>query len=132
MTNGLLTCAIDQLALGESAVVTLQLALATPGLYTNVADVRGVEVDPVPSNNLATEVAQFTAPLPVLLIELTGSSVTISWPATTSTNFVLQSSPSLSPASWFDVPDTPANVNGRLQVTQSIGSQSRYYRLLSR
>jgi uncharacterized repeat protein (TIGR01451 family) len=132
VTNGLLTCAINQLPLGESAVVTVQLAVATTGIYTNVADVRGVELDPVPSNNLAQEVAQFTAPLPVLRIELAGNSVTISWLATTSTNFVLQSSTSLFPASWSDVSDAPTNVNGRFQVTQSIANQSRYYRLLSR
>jgi hypothetical protein len=104
----------------------------TAAKYTNVADVRGVELDLVPSNNLAQEVAQFTVPLPVLSIELAGNSVTISWPATTSTNFVLQSSTRLFPASWSDVPDAPANVNGRFQVTQSIANQSRYYRLLSR
>ena len=132
VTNRLLTCAINQLINGGAAVVTLQLAVATPGLYTNVADVRGVEPDPVLSNNLARQVVQFTAPSPVLLIEFTGNSVRISWPATTPANVVLQTSPSLSPTSWADVPDAPANVNGRFQVTQSIANQSHYYRLLIR
>ena len=132
VTNRLLTCAINQLTNGGAAVVTLQLAVATPGLYTNVADVRGVEPDPVLSNNLARQVVQFTAPSPVLLIEFTGNSVRISWPATTPANVVLQTSPSLSPTSWADVPDAPTNVNGRFQVTQSIANQSHYYRLLIR
>jgi uncharacterized repeat protein (TIGR01451 family) len=78
VANDLLTCAINQLTNGGSAVVTLQLAVARPGLYTNVADVRGIEPDPILSNNLAKQVMQFTVPLPVLLIELTGNSVRIS------------------------------------------------------
>jgi uncharacterized repeat protein (TIGR01451 family) len=132
VTNGLLTCAINKLTNRTAAMVTLQLAVATPGLYTNVADVRGAEPDPVPSNNLATLVAPFASSLPVLRLELTGNIVTISWPATTPGNAVLQTSPSLSPASWSDVPGTPANVNSRFQVAQSVDSHSRYYRLLSR
>jgi len=132
VTNGLLTCAINLLTNGGTAVVTLQLAIATPGFYTNVADVRGVESDPVTSNDLARQVVLFGGALPVLHLDLVGNSATISWPVSTPTNFVLQSSASLSPVSWSDVPGTPANVNGRFQVTQSIGSQSRYYRLLSR
>jgi uncharacterized repeat protein (TIGR01451 family) len=132
VTNGLLICTMNQLTNGGAAVVALQLAVATPGLYTNVADVRGVEPDPVPSNNLTRRVAQVTAPLPALRIEVAATSAAISWPATTPANVVLQTSPSLSPASWVDVPDTPTNVSGRFQVMQSIGGQSRYYRLLSR
>jgi uncharacterized repeat protein (TIGR01451 family) len=132
VTNGLLTCTMNQLTNGGAAVVALQLAVATPGLYTNVADVRGVEPDPVPSNNLTRRVAQVTAPLPALRIEVAATSAAISWPATTPANVVLQTSPSLSPASWVDMPDTPTNVSGRFQVMQSIGDQSRYYRLLSR
>ena len=132
VTNGLLTCAISQLPLGESAVVTLQLAIVAAGAYTNVADVRGVEVDPVVANNLAEEVASFTPAPPQLHMALTGNTVTISWPATTPSNVVLQTSARLYPALWSDVTDTPASVNGRLQVTQSIASQSRYYRLLRR
>jgi len=131
VTNGLLTCAINKLTHGASAVVTLQLAIATSGLYTNVADVRGVEPDPVTTNNLAREVALFGAALPVLHLDLIGNSAVISWPVTTPANVVLQTSPSLSPASWVDVPGTPTNVSGRFQLTQTIGNQSRYYRLLS-
>jgi uncharacterized repeat protein (TIGR01451 family) len=132
VANGLLTCAISQLPAGASVVVTLQLGIGASGTYTNVADVKGLELDPSPANNLAVETVPFTAPAPQLRIELAGNSVTISWPATTPSNVVLQASASLSPALWSDVPDAPANVNGRFQVTQSIANQSRYYRLLSR
>jgi uncharacterized repeat protein (TIGR01451 family) len=129
ITNGLLTCAISQLAGGESAVLTLQLAVKTSGTYTNLADVKGLELDPVPANNLAEEVAEFTATLPVLQIALAGTRVTISWPATTPTNFLLQSSPSLSPSAWSNVPVTPSVVGGMFTVVLNADSVARYYRL---
>jgi hypothetical protein len=76
--------------------------------------------------------AQFVPPPPQLLIAVTNNAITISWPATTQTNFVLQTSLSLSPPVWSDVLDTPTVADGRFRVGQNVGSMGRYYRLLRR
>ena len=129
VVNGQVTCSIGQLAAGATATVTLQLAITTPGTYTNLADVKGLELDPILANNLAVDAVDFAAPTPQLRIELVGNLLRISWPTSTPANVLLRSSPSLSPPVWSDVTDTPVVENNRFTVTHSLTSTNRFYRL---
>jgi uncharacterized repeat protein (TIGR01451 family) len=130
ITNGLLTCVIPELAVGQSAVVTLRLAVPSAGSVTNITDVKGLELDPVAANSFRQAIIAYQPAPPQLRIELSGNAVVISWPASTAAGFVLQSSLNLLPGSWSDVPDVPAQVNGRLQVIQSLMNTRCFYRLL--
>jgi uncharacterized repeat protein (TIGR01451 family) len=129
VTNGTVICVIDELAVGASATINLQLELPIPGLYTNVASVAAAELDPNPANNVALSVIEFAPAMPRLQIELVGNALKISWPATTPANTVLRSSPTLFPGDWTDVTQLAALVDGRFNVAQEITTKTRFYRL---
>jgi uncharacterized repeat protein (TIGR01451 family) len=119
VTNGIISCNIPLLLANQTATLMVQLRLTASGAYTNIAEVRGAELDPNTANNLSQLVDQFVTQPPSLAIERAVNQITISWPATTPTNFVLQSSVNLLPAAWSDVAGTPTVANGRFQVNQN-------------
>jgi hypothetical protein len=127
--NGTIVCTIDQLAVGASATINVQLELPAPGTYTNVASVAATEIDPSPANNVALRLIEFVPAMPQLRIELVGNTLTISWPATTPANTVLRSSPTLFPGDWTDVTEPATVVDGRFKVTREITTKTRFYRL---
>jgi len=57
--------------------------------------------------------------------------LTLSWPAT-GTNFILESSKSLSQADWAEVPQTPIVNGNKLTVTNEVLSTQKFYRLRRR
>jgi formylglycine-generating enzyme required for sulfatase activity len=63
-----------------------------------------------------------------LSIALEGNQVVLSWPVTT-TNWVLQGTPSLSPAPWSTNLPAPVVVNGQNTVTISISGTQHFYEL---
>ncbi|MBX3748059.1 MAG: hypothetical protein KF833_22350 [Verrucomicrobiae bacterium] len=65
---------------------------------------------------------------PSLAIRREGDSVVLSWPASAE-GFVLESTPSLSPATWTAVSETPTSAGGQSSVTIGAGSGTRYFRL---
>ncbi len=69
--------------------------------------------------------------LPKLKVNLTGTTALLSWPtAATGAGFVLQSTSTLSPASWTLVPCPTPDVSGdRNSVEVDVSSGSGYYRL---
>ena len=66
---------------------------------------------------------------PLLQIDLSGSSVILSWPDPYA-SFHLQESPSLVSPSWTDVDALPSSAEGRLEVPRSASGGARYYRLI--
>jgi hypothetical protein len=68
---------------------------------------------------------------PMLEEHLSGTNVVFSWPETPlGRGFVLESTTSLTPASWAPAGGTPIVANGRVSVTRPASpSQGRYYRL---
>ena len=59
-TGGVVTCAIGNLASGANATVTIVVAPTMAGVITNTASVTGIETDPDPTNNTATETTTVT------------------------------------------------------------------------
>jgi len=76
----------------------------------------------------------FTGALPVLSqttslsIALAGNQVVLFWPVTF-TNWVLQGTPSLSPAAWSTNLPAPIVVNGQKKVTVPISGKQQFYEL---
>jgi uncharacterized repeat protein (TIGR01451 family) len=129
VTSGMVICSIDQLAVGASATINLQLELPEAGFYTNVATVAAAELDPSSANNVALQVVEFASAMPQLQIELAGNMLSISWPGTTPPHIVLRSSPTLFPGNWTDVAEPASVVNGRFNVTQEVTRKTCFYRL---
>jgi formylglycine-generating enzyme len=84
--------------------------------------------------HLFIALALFTGVHPVLAqttplsIALVGNQVVLSWPVT-ATNWVLQGTPSLSPAAWSTNLPAPVVVNGQNTVTVSISGTQQFYEL---
>ena len=55
--------------------------------------------------------------------------VFVAWPSSTTTNWVLQATPSLSPASWSNVTNTPVVLDGQPGVVLDRGAAQQYFRL---
>jgi hypothetical protein len=69
------------------------------------------------------------SPLPITLsIALAGNQVVLFWPAAIS-NWYLQSTTNLLPATWSDVSPAPVVVNGQNTVTNSISNTQQFYQL---
>ncbi len=73
-------------------------------------------VYPVPAQPITLGIAQ------------AGNQVVLSWP-TTATNYVLQSTPNLLPATWSNVSPASVLVNGQNTVTNPISGAQQFYRL---
>jgi hypothetical protein len=65
---------------------------------------------------------------PLLVIESRGSTLLLSWPAT-APDYVLQSTPDLSPQVWTTVPQTPLLTNGGYLVSLDVTNASSLFRL---
>ena len=65
---------------------------------------------------------------PIPLITVSGANVIITWP-TNESGFTLQSTASLSPASWSTNLPSPVVVNGQYAVTDLVSGASKSYRL---
>jgi formylglycine-generating enzyme required for sulfatase activity len=63
-----------------------------------------------------------------LSVARSGGNAVLSWPVTTA-NWVLQSTPSLSPAAWSTNLPVPVVVNGQNTVTNPISGTQQFYRL---
>jgi hypothetical protein len=67
----------------------------------------------------------------MLAVERKENALSVSWPAADS-NLVLEAASTLPSSNWVAVPDRPAELNGRLTVTNAIGSDNQFYRLRQR
>ncbi len=89
----------------------------------------GDRIFAVDGNNGIMAVPVSPPTVPALNIALAGGSVVLSWEKTV-VDFVLQSTPSLSPTAWNPVAQ-PVVVNGNLNtVTDTLGSGPLFYRLV--
>ena len=72
-------------------------------------------------------------PAPALSLAHVSNSIVLSWPTGGTgfsySNYVLQSTVALNPASWGSVSPAPLIVGGRYTVTNSISGTEMYYRL---
>jgi hypothetical protein len=66
--------------------------------------------------------------LPALSLARSGSNDLISWPASFA-GFVLQTTPSLNPATWQNVAQLPGSTNGNFVVSVPLSSSNGFYRL---
>jgi hypothetical protein len=67
-------------------------------------------------------------PLPALGIARANEDIRLSWPLWAS-NFTVQASASLSPASWTNLPASVQTSNSENVLTQPLGAGARFYRL---
>jgi hypothetical protein len=87
--------------------------------------------DELSSAEIAAQFAA-TAPLvsPTLSIVPSGANIILSWPATTPSTFVLESTNALGGnLPWPTVPGTPAVVGGSYVVTNAVSNDKQFYRL---
>ncbi len=79
--------------------------------------------------------AQFAAAAPppsrpTLSIVASGNDIILSWPATTPTSFVLESTNVLeAPSPWPAVPGTPAIVGPNFVITNAVANEKQFFRL---
>ncbi len=66
-TNGIVTCALGDLASNVTATVTIVLTNSTAGLMTNAVSLSSGSYDPVSTNNSATYVATVVSPAPQII-----------------------------------------------------------------
>ncbi len=103
---------------------TLTLTNVQPNQAGDYAVLVANSIDSVLSSNAVLTVN----PLPALGVVPSGNSLLIFWPTSTP-GFVLEVSPSLAPADWIPVPDSPVQLGGiyleSIQMTNSIS----FYRL---
>jgi hypothetical protein len=87
--------------------------------------------DELSSAEIAAQFAA-TAPLvsPTLSIVPSGANIILSWPATTPSTFVLESTNALGGnLPWPTVPGTPAVVGASYVVTNAVSNDKQFYRL---
>jgi hypothetical protein len=90
----------------------------------------GNRIFAVDGNNGVVAFAITNAPVssPQLFVSFSGGQVTISWPASAS-GFTLQSTTSLSPASWENDTTEVVQQGGFNTVTEAAGTGTKFYRL---
>jgi hypothetical protein len=74
-----------------------------------------------------------SGPGPALLVERVNTEAIISWTTNSSLNWRLESATNLTaPVLWIPDSATPAVVDGRFTVTNTVGPAPRFYRLRNR
>ena len=128
------TNASDTVALYDIASLNVPLLVAKYPFPTNHqanANLIGETVfagDKVYSLDGNNGLVAFSIRAPQLTVNVSGSTATLSW-GTNVTGLTLQSTPSLSPASWADVPTSVNVVGGRNTVVDPVSGTSKFYRL---
>jgi hypothetical protein len=129
VTNGLVICDIGPLAADEKATVTLRVEVPAAGTYTNQASVTGLDLDPIPANNVTTASMTIGGQAPRLKASVAGAQLILSWP-TSATGFSLQSAPSLTPpVNWQPVTASGGLSDDGNVVTVSLPNATQFYRL---
>jgi uncharacterized repeat protein (TIGR01451 family) len=111
----------------SSSFVIKVVAPSVPGLITNIVGVGSSVLNPLQSDNFAsvkTQVIQVQ-----LGMSLSGNTLSISWPNAAS-GYTLQSSPSLTPAVWSNVPGSPVNSGGQYVISLSLSAGPQFFRLI--
>ena len=121
---GVVTWNVGTLGSGGTASVTLVAKTTIAGNITNTVNVGSGISDPLKGNNSASVKIESDA------VQLSASrgpnSLTFTWSA----GFVLQSTPTLSPANWTPVTNpVPQFSGGSSNVTVSTASGTKFYRL---
>jgi len=79
---------------------------------------------------LLGQAAAVTPPLSIAYPPFPGNALVLTWPASATSAFQLQRSPSVGPAStWLPVSATPVLTNGQYRVVDVFGAGSGFYRL---
>jgi len=117
---------------GEFADNALPVRIGTDGPSYDAASLFNGLIDEVRIYNRALspqEILQFLTPPARLNVTLAGGTVAVSWPA--ALDLVLQSSASLSPASWTTVNQSPSVVGDQKTLALLISGNTGFYRLRS-
>jgi uncharacterized repeat protein (TIGR01451 family) len=120
---------LGNLAVNDSATVSLTVRPTVTGTITNLASVASDYVDPAQANNSVTT-RTTVLPLALLSIQSTSSNLLqVSWPVLL-TNYVLQFNPDLSTNSgWSNVTAVPMVSTNQNVVTETNTGSQRFYRL---
>jgi hypothetical protein len=118
------------------AMTPRQICIAAKGTI-NSTNNPAAGADSQPQQTVYTVIshpAPVVAPRPVMTVTHSGGNATVSWQQDAGL-FVLQSTASLSPASWSDVSPQPATLgpaNGAYSMTLPITSGTKYLHLIRR
>jgi uncharacterized repeat protein (TIGR01451 family) len=126
LVGGVVTVSLGDLGSGATAVVTLVVHPTTGGTITNSAGVSSSVLDPFKGNNTAA--VKTVVQAPQITVSSSSSGLTFSWSAIF-TNYVLESSPSLNPATWAPVGNAVQMVNGQNVVTVPVAIGNQFFRL---
>ena len=80
------------------------------------------------TDEITAQFSALVAPPPSLNLLLEGNNLVLAWPATTSTSYLLEATPTLTSAVWTNA-GAPSVVGTSFVVTNTIGSRAQYYRL---
>jgi len=131
-TAGQVTGNLGNLTNGEFATVIISVTAPNfSTVLTNIASVTALQTDLNPGNNVAsvkTTVTTVTI-VPALSFSLKSSSFVVTWPAVAN-NFVLQVTPTFTPADWANATNAVQNISGTNTVSVPLSTgASRFYRL---
>ncbi len=126
LVGGVVTVSLGDLGSGATATVTLVVHPAAGGTITNGAAVSSSVLDPFKGNNSAAVKTAVQAPQ--ITVGSSSGGLTFSWSAIF-TNYVLESSPSLNPATWTPVGGAVQMVNGQNVVTVPVATGNQFFRL---
>jgi uncharacterized repeat protein (TIGR01451 family) len=111
--------------LGYGAVLNIEADALSEGSHTitvTATDSLGL------TNSASAQIVVLRQPPPQLSIQLVANQAQISWLAS-ATNYVLESSTSLSPANWSAVTNAPFAADSQQTVTVDISPTSQFFRL---
>ena len=111
--------------LASGAVLNFEATTLTEGTH----DVMVTATDSLGlTNSASVRIYVLRNPPPQLDIQLVGNAIAISWPSSV-TNYALESTLNLLPASWTAVTNVPAAADAQQTVTLNVSASSRFFRL---
>jgi uncharacterized repeat protein (TIGR01451 family) len=133
-SGNVVTANLGSLPIGNGAIITITVNAVSPGSVTNTAIASAIEGDATPANNTDSVVVTINAiSPPVLSIQPTNTSqIVITWPASTSSGFALETTTNLVPAIVWSPVTNGVSVSGTNKVVilnVNAGEPERYYRL---
>jgi hypothetical protein len=112
-------------SLGYGAVLNLATGVLSQGTHlitVTATDSLGL------TNSAQTTIYVLSQPPPLLAVQLNGSQIMLSWPSSV-TNYLLESSISLSAPAWSTVTNVPAAADITQTVNLNLSSTNQFFRL---
>ena len=118
---------IGNLPLGTTVTGTVTLHVSTNGVIDLNMTTSGTTSDPNPADNTVALHLQ-TSAITLQILNSTNSVVQLTWPIA-GVGYLLEQSPTLSPASWSGVTNTPSSDAAKYSVDLPSTNASMFYRL---